>query len=253
MNKQPAHLVEMFSSIQGEGILVGLRQAFLRFHGCSLACDYCDSRDTVYDSPPDVCRIEKRPGTGEFFLIKNPVSLKQVCAILEDWLKACPNSHHSISITGGEPLLHATVLKGWLPSLRRLLPIYLETNGIMHAELSECIDSVDYISMDVKLPSTSGTKGLWDEHLTFMQTASKRNLYVKAVVGPATPAEEIRKTCEIILAVDRAIPLVIQPLTTPQGQVSISAQSLLEFQEIASSFLKNVRVIPQTHRFLNLP
>jgi organic radical activating enzyme len=252
MNNTPAHLVEIFSSIQGEGIHVGLRQAFLRFHGCSLSCGYCDSRNTLVAAPPDACRIEKRPGTGECVLIKNPVSLEQVRAVLEEWLTASPNSHHSISITGGEPLLHAAVLKDWLPTLRRLLPIYLETNGIMHAELSECIDDLDYISMDVKLPSTSGMQDLWEEHRIFMQKASQRKLFVKAVVGPATPAHEVIKTCEIIHSVDWAIPLVLQPLTTARGEVSVSGRTLLEFQELASGYLKEVRVIPQTHRFLNL-
>lgn len=233
-------------------MLVGLRQAFVRFHGCLLSCDYCDSRDTVYSSPPDACRVERRPGQGDPFLIKNPVSLGQVAEILECWIRNCHKAHHSISLTGGEPLLHLQVLKSWLPVLRRHLPIFLETNGILHAELSECIDLIDYISMDVKLPSTSGLHGLWDDHLEFMRIACRRNLYVKAVVSNATTADEIRKTCELILSVDRAIPLVLQPLTSAKGEVAISARSLFEFQEIAANMLMEVRVIPQTHRFLGL-
>lgn len=252
MNSKGAPLVEMFSSIQGEGMLVGMRQAFVRFHGCTLSCDYCDSRDTVYTSPPDVCRVERSPGCDDIVLIKNPVSLDQVVEILECWIRNSPKAHHSLSLTGGEPLLHLHLLKSWLPALRRLLPIFLETNGTLHSELAECIDLIDYVSMDVKLPSTSGLPGLWEEHLAFMRIASSRNLYVKAVVSGATTVDEVRKTCELILSVDRAIPLVLQPLTSAHGQVAISARLLFEFQEIAASLLREVRVIPQTHRFLGL-
>lgn len=245
-------MVEMFSSIQGEGIFVGSRQAFVRFHGCPLSCDYCDSRDTVFDSPPETCRVELRPGSGDVALIKNPVELAQVADVLEGWMLDSPHAHHSISLTGGEPLLHHKVLKSWLPSLRRLLPIFLETNGVLHAELSECIDLIDYVSMDVKLPSTSGIEGLWEEHLAFMRIASRRNLYVKTVVGHSTTVEEVKKTCELILSVDRSIPLVIQPVTSSCGEAGVSALSLLEFQKTAAGLLEEVRVIPQTHRFLGL-
>ncbi|HNS26376.1 MAG TPA: 7-carboxy-7-deazaguanine synthase QueE, partial [Methanobacteriaceae archaeon] len=31
---------EVFSSIQGEGKLVGRRQVFIRFSGCNLDCNY---------------------------------------------------------------------------------------------------------------------------------------------------------------------------------------------------------------------
>ena len=41
-----APIVEIFSSIQGEGLLVGRRQIFVRFAGCNLDCNYCDTEDS---------------------------------------------------------------------------------------------------------------------------------------------------------------------------------------------------------------
>ena len=38
-----ASIKEIFTSIQGEGLYVGYKQLFVRFCGCNLSCDYCDT------------------------------------------------------------------------------------------------------------------------------------------------------------------------------------------------------------------
>jgi hypothetical protein len=57
------------------------------------------------------------------------MGIEQVVGIISPWVDAAPAAYHSISLTGGEPLLHDALLADWLPELRRLLPIYLETSG----------------------------------------------------------------------------------------------------------------------------
>ena len=245
-------MVEVFSSIQGEGMLVGLRQVFLRFHGCNLACDYCDTRETHSTPAPEFCEMEETPGWRDFKRIANPITIRTLREVLIRWVDRYPGVHHSISLTGGEPLLHCATLSELLPLLHGLLPVYLETNGILYSELSHCIDLLDHISMNVNLRSSSGTEDLWEQHRSFPHIASRKNVFVKIVVSYATQLSEIARTCDLILSVDGRIPLVIQPMTDTSGAVAISSRKLLEFQETAGGCLHEVRVIPQTHKFLRM-
>jgi organic radical activating enzyme len=250
LNNNKSNLVEIFSSVQGEGSLVGLRQAFLRFHGCNLDCAYCDTAAALNSKIPDFCSVERTPGRRDFVNVPNPVAIDYVLNVIDNWQRGWPGVHHSISLTGGEPLLQVKALKEWLPELRSILPVYLETNGILHDALREIIDLLDFIGMDIKLPSTSGQSGLWNDHLLFMQIAARKNVFVKIVIDKETQDWEIIKACEIISSVDRKIPLILQPRTLNDGKIDIKPIQMLEFQEIAGNFLDESRIIPQTHIFL---
>jgi len=246
MSDRTADIEEIFSSVQGEGLLVGLRQIFLRFHACNLECSYCDTQNGC----PEFCAVEATAGRRDFVQVKNPMTPEQVIAVIDTLLKACPGVHHSISLTGGEPLLHYETLLDWLPALRSRLPLYLETNGVLHTALRSLIHFIDYISMDIKIPSTSGHSELWECHLKFLKIAIQKNVYVKSVIGNSTERWEIVKACEVISSVDRNIPFVLQPVTLKNGKVGIEPLKALELQETASAYLSQVRIIPQTHKFV---
>jgi organic radical activating enzyme len=246
MSEKKAFIVELFSSIQGEGPYVGRRQAFLRFHGCNLECSYCD---TNFGEPPPFCRIEGTPGRRDFHESPNPIAMTRVLSQLEGWERGWPGIHHSISITGGEPLIQYEALVEWLPPLRRILPIFLETNGILHIPLSKIIGFIDYISMDIKLPSTSGCTELWDRHIEFLKVASRNEVIVKVVVSDDTEEWEIERACKIVSDIDPGITVILQPVTLENGRVGICPTRCLEFHEVACRYLKDVRIIPQTHKF----
>lgn len=247
MNSPPAELAEVFSSIQGEGELIGLRQVFIRFRGCNLQCDYCDTPTACTGEP---CLMEQTPGRRDFVPVTNPVALERVLALVDGWHRGWTGVHHSVSITGGEPLMNYEILHSWLPELRTFLPIYLETNGVMHTALEGLISHIDMIGMDIKIPSTSGCTDLWDAHRRFLEIAAAKKTVVKVVVGEQTEDWEIERCAEIVRVVARSIPLILQPVTNPDNRVGISPVKLLEFQEIACRYIHDVRVIPQTHKFM---
>ncbi len=226
---------------------MGLRQVFLRLYGCNLSCVYCD---TDISAEPLFCRMETTPGRRDFTEVANPVALDHIISLLDGWERGWPGIHHSLSLTGGEPLLNHEILLEWLPELRKHLPIHLETNGVLFEALSPLIDFVDHIAMDVKLPSTSGCTDLWERHGHFLRVAAKKDVFVKMVVSDETEEWEIERACMTVAAVRRSIPVILQPVTLDTGAIGISPLRALEFQEIASRIVKEVRIIPQTHKFI---
>lgn len=242
-----AQLLEVFSSIQGEGGLIGCRQIFVRMAGCNLDCAYCDTDF----SPQDYCRIEDAPGSGQFRNVTNPVSLEVLASIVAEWVERSPGMHHSISLTGGEPLLHGNVLQEWLPVLRDILPVHLETNGTCPESLEPLLPFLDWISMDVKLSSVTGVATPWERHRSFLELASKTVVWVKAVVAEETPVEEMSALGRLVRQVAPDATLCLQPVTRG-GKVGMSNDHLLTLQTALSKEHKNIRVIPQTHVFLGL-
>ena len=57
------NIIEIFSSIQGEGKYVGCRQIFVRLEGCNLDCTYCDTENEIGGHAH--CMVEERAGTHE--------------------------------------------------------------------------------------------------------------------------------------------------------------------------------------------
>ncbi len=253
-----AHLIEVFSAIQGEGLNVGTRQIFIRFAFCDLRCKFCDSAHT-WDAP-STCRIECSPGLRDFEVYSNPVQLSK----LLEWISRqnLPFIHDSISLTGGEPLLHTQFLAEFLPAVRSLtsLPIYLETGGHRPEQLKIIIPYLDSVGMDLKLPSVSG-ETYWAEHTKFLQLCSntKLEVFVKIIVSQSTVVEELERAALLVAEVSEDIPVFLQPVTpltpsqqfSPVAMVAPTPDQVLEWQVLMKRFVKYVRVIPQTHKMLN--
>lgn len=247
---ESANVVEVFSSIQGEGLYVGYRQIFVRFFSCNLECAYCDTPRSLDEVR--TCNIERTPGEGDFYNLPNPIDMKTLNGLVSSF-ETVPGLNHSISLTGGEPLLQAEFLKKWLPKLSQNFKIYLETNGTLYKELKDIIDYIDIISMDIKLPSAALIAPEWDSYRNFLKIARQADLFVKIVLSEETLDDDFLCALDMVADVDGNIPLILQPVT-PYGCVEgkLSAERLLSFHSMARERLNDVRVIPQTHKMMEL-
>lgn len=246
--------MEIFSSIQGEGVLVGRRQIFVRTYGCNLRCTYCDSPETLKESgTPVFCRVEEKAGSWKFRNIANPVAADTLTSSIEEYLS---EPHHSLSITGGEPLLHAAFLEKWLPDVRALgLKIFLETNGLLPDHLKRVLPLLDYVSMDFKAPTATGLNRVeaLEKHRAFLEIAQETEVYGKMVITSRTCDEELDDVINVIDSVDPSTTLILQPVT-PFGMETapVDPARMIALHSRASRVLTDVRIIPQTHKMMRL-
>lgn len=250
-----AHLVEMFSSVQGEGIHVGASTLFVRFGECDLRCRWCDTPHSWIRAK--TARIERERGTSAFFEVANPVPVARLRAAAEDLELV---SHRFVSFTGGEPLLQPEPLVELATAFRERGPlIHLETHGLHADALVSVLPVVDVVSMDWKLASdvrraSDPKSGRVDDfhaaHGEFLRIAlGAPEVMVKVVVTASTSDEEIDAMMHCVLGVSPEVLVIVQPVT-PCGGVSTapSAQRVLGLSARLERSLPNVRLIPQTHR-----
>ena len=132
---------EIFYSIQGEGILVGVPSIFLRLTGCNLRCLYCDTKYAYVQ--------------GEEMSIP---------AILDAIKKfTCTN----ICITGGEPLLQKDTVKLIETLLQKNYKLCLETNGSI--SIKKLVGKKFLvISLDIKCPSSGSHEQMNIKNISYL-------------------------------------------------------------------------------------
>lgn len=244
-----APLQEVFSSIQGEGVYVGKRQVFVRFAHCHLKCAYCD---TPMTSASGQCHVETLPGSGETAAYPNPMRPDVLRDVISDlWRQA---RHHSVSFTGGEPLLYHAFLRELLPQVRAQSPVYLETSGTQADFLANVLPWLDYVAMDIKLPSATGEASQFENHRAFYQALREHpsvECFVKLVFNEQTTLEEMAEIASIVP--DRHVPIILQPETGLRDRtVSVRPAQVFRLENALTPYFSDVRVIPQTHKMLNV-
>ncbi len=245
------YLSEIFSSVQGEGPYVGERHLFVRFCACHRKCVYCDTNTEL----TDYCIVEKQPGSGEFEQIKNAMSVTQVADVIKEIDAKTRNSR--ISITGGAPLMQSRFLLKLLPILKSEgLSIYLEAAGDLVKELKTIIEWIDIVAMDIKLESVTEEKATFPAHWQFLKLCRDYNVevFTKLVVSANTDESELLSAAKGIKKAGGEDTLVIiQPMTKAEKTDAVpSVEQIFRWQDQVSSILPNVRVIPQTHKMLEM-
>jgi len=133
--------LNLASTIQGEGIYMGIPSLFIRTSGCNLRClftskdkkhNFCD---TFYSSfKPEINQLE--------------------IEIVEKLIRNNIGNIQHLVITGGEPLLQTEALIELLEKIRDLnLIITIETNGTIYNE--EIIPYVHLFSISPKLSNST--------------------------------------------------------------------------------------------------
>ncbi len=243
-------LAEMFCSIQGEGPLVGARQVFVRLAGCHRRCRFCDTPAALLRQP---ATFRFQTSSGADREEQNPVSVSRLLTLLESFRQNQPQPH-SLSFTGGEPLLQSDFLRVALPRLRRTgWRNYLETSGDRWRELAAVLPHTAFVAMDIKLPSVTGQVGAWAAHKKFLQLCvqARAETFVKIVVGRSTAENEVRRAARLVAAIAPRVPVILQPATPHAGVRAPLPEQLERWQLLAlAAGLHDVRVIPQCHVLL---
>ncbi len=223
-------ITEIFRSIQGEGKYLGISQLFIRFFGCNINCKWCDTKISA----------EQNDQIRDY-------SIKDLVDIVFKQSKGI----HSVSLTGGEPLIQKDFLRDFLPILKENKVLtYLETNGILFSALEENIKNIDFVSMDFKLPSSTGEREFWQEHRAFLEIAQQKDVFIKSVISLDTTEEDVRIAVKLASEVNRDIVFILQP--NAKENIDESVRRCQRFQDIGFEFLSDVRIIPQVHKILGV-
>lgn len=254
MSTATANLVEIFSSIQGEGPHAGLSTLFIRFGGCDLRCAWCDSPHTW--RPAERARLETSRAGGAFVQRDNPVPLAEIVAAAEA-LEA--TRHRDVSLTGGEPLLQPDAVAAVAAAFHGRGPqILLETHGLHADALARVVGHVDVVSMDWKLgsdvrregvPSHAPRESFHDAHERFLAVAARAaSTVVKLVITPASEDAEIDEALTRVARTHPRACVVLQPVTPTAGvDARVSSARMLALGMRAERRVADVRVMPQLH------
>lgn len=144
---------ELFQSIQGEGVHMGLPTVFIRTAGCNLTCSWCD---TPYARALEAGRNMR---ISEIINEVKKYSAEYVC------------------ITGGEPLLQKPVRKLVRLLLSMNYNVDLETNGSVSLKKLPRNKRV-FISMDIKCPSSRMENEMDFSNIALLRSADQLKLVI---------------------------------------------------------------------------
>lgn len=166
---------EIYKSIQGESIYMGLPTLFIRTAECNLRCSYCDTT-YAYDE-------------GKEF------SIDDLMVIVEN------HSTEYIEITGGEPLLQKETPLLIERLLQRNYKVSVETNGTK--DIGTIPDGASII-MDIKCPSSGESKKTYWRNIDKL----KKEDQVKFVIGTRDDYEWAKSIIEKTNLTQKAIVLM---------------------------------------------
>ena len=233
-------LFEIFTSIEGEGILYGTKTLFVRFAGCPYSCFYCDTLDAL---PLD---------SGEEY------SIKEACDLID---KNLQDNTYKVNFTGGEPLIqHESVNELAKHVKSKGIPTYLESACFDSEKFLHVLPSIDYVKIEFKTKDSqfNDTKhypNLVKNTLECLEASINANktTYIKIVISSKTELTSFKELLSKIFKITlkgKISGFIIQP-TTDISQPSL--EKLIEFYDSVYPYYSEVRVVPQLQKIINAP
>lgn len=233
------YLSEIFTSIEGEGILFGTKTLFIRFAGCHLKCYWCD---TPYS-------LEIKGG--------NKYSFSDVKKLINDNLQ--PNTY-KVNFTGGEPLLQYNAVKElakYIKDRNDEIVTYIESSCYDYNRFKEILPYIDICKVEFKMSDSNAVDykhhdNLINNELECLKIAiqNKKVTYIKIVITNLTSLSEFKGLIERIFSkIDKEnlAGFIIQPTSSINEP---SLKQLLDFYDIVYPVYREVRVVPQLHKII---
>jgi organic radical activating enzyme len=233
-------LFEIFTSIEGEGILYGTKTLFVRLAGCPFTCFYCDTLDAL---PMD---------SG------NEYSIEEACNLIE---KNLEENTYKVNFTGGEPLVQSDgVLEMAKYVKSKNIPTYLESSCYDSKKFSQVLPFIDFIKIEFKTPEAKFVDA--NHYSKLIQNAleclkisvdSNKITYIKIVVSAKTELRDFKEILDKIFNIVSKKDLtgfIIQPT---YGIAEPSLEKLLKFYDLVFPFYNEIRIVPQLHKFIGAP
>ncbi|MCE2505166.1 MAG: 7-carboxy-7-deazaguanine synthase QueE [Nitrosopumilaceae archaeon] len=233
-------LFEIFTSVEGEGILYGTKTLFVRLAGCPFTCFYCDTKESL---PLD-------SGT--------EYSIEEANQLIDSNLK---NQTYKVNFTGGDPLIQHQAVALLAKHIQdKKIPTYLESSCFDVDRFNHVLPYIDIVKIEFK---TKDSDFVGSQHYDKLightmkclksSVNAKKTTYIKVVVSSKTKPDDFKELVNQIFDIvlkDDIDGFIIQPT---YGVAEPSLDLLLSLYDIVFPHYVDVKVVPQLHKFIGAP
>ncbi|WP_134701503.1 radical SAM protein [Ammoniphilus sp. YIM 78166] len=216
-------MVEIFETVEGEGLKAGFLTTFVRLYNCNLRCVWCDTQYSYAPHPP------------EFY------------ATIEDIVEQTAqygNPH--VCLTGGEPLMHgekSLALVRALADVKDIQDIHIETNGAIdlspfqeERKANTSVKEKVRFVLDYKLASSGESEQMILSNFDLLEPQDE----IKFVVGDEA---EFQEASQVIEARYKQGQILFSPVWEKLAPADLVKMLLL-------SPYKGAKLSLQTHKYI---